>query len=60
MKDIAVLFARDPLKLTTDDIDTIIKEIRKRRDSFSTAAPSRKRETKTSKLLQGLDVEIDV
>ena len=65
MTDIAVLFARDPLKLTKNDIDHIIEELRKRRKQFGTIAEkaprtSRSRtprQTKADKLIEGLGAE---
>ena len=33
--DIALLFARDPLKLTDEDINTLIAKMREQRKSFS-------------------------
>lgn len=35
MSDIADIFARDPLKLTRDDISAVIKEFRAKRASFN-------------------------
>lgn len=35
MSDIALLFARDPLTLTREDISTIIAEMRKSRHAFN-------------------------
>lgn len=35
MTDVAELFARDPLKLTTPDIDAIIEHMRKARAQFN-------------------------
>lgn len=34
MSDLATLFARDPLKLTRDDVDEIIKHLRESRHKF--------------------------
>ena len=35
MSDLSELFARDPLSLTTVELDTIITEMRKKRASFN-------------------------
>lgn len=35
MSDIALLFSRDPLTLTREDISTIIEEMRKSRHAFN-------------------------
>lgn len=37
MSDIAELFRRDPLKLTTEDLDTIIASLRQARTQFTLA-----------------------
>ena len=61
--DIAVLFARDPLKLTRDDITKIIAALRAKRIKFGEPRPTRapaKRTTKKEKLVEGLDVEISL
>ena len=35
MSDMATLFARNPLSLTREDLDTIVAEMRKSRHAFS-------------------------
>ena len=65
--DIAVLFARDPLSLTKDDIDSIITAVRGMRTTFNDApvkpatqrAPAKPR-GKMAKLTEGLDIDIDL
>lgn len=37
MSDVAELFRRDPLKLTTEDLDTIIASLRQARTQFTLA-----------------------
>lgn len=57
MSDLSLLFARDPLSLTTEDIDTIIETMRKSRHSFNlgnTKAGSTKPLTAKQKELQSL------
>ena len=61
--DIAVLFARDPLKLTRSNIDAIIAALRDKRRTFGQPAPpsARKtRPTKADKLTEGIDVEVEL
>lgn len=71
--DIAILFARDPLKLTRDDIDKIVAELRTRRRSFDTPtselvetlpgvkSAKKRAPTKKDKLIEGLDdIEIEL
>jgi len=63
MSDISLLFARDPLTLTTEDVDAIIRDIRVRRTSFGGAAKPKaatkpKRQTKAAKLIEGLDEKV--
>lgn len=63
--DIAVLFARDPLQLTRADIDKVILALRAKRKTFGVPVekPKRaspRRATKSDKLLEGLDVDIEL
>lgn len=63
--DINLLFNRDPLSLTDDDIDKIIMEYRKRRASFN-AAPAvaagakGKSLTDKEKAVSSLKIELDL
>jgi len=50
--DINLLFSRDPMQLTDDDITDIIVEYRKRRVLFN-ASPSTPAAKKTPKLTEG-------
>lgn len=60
--DINELFSRDPLKLTSDDIDKIIEEMRKRRHLFKAgpakAAPAAK--TQKQEAVSKLKIELDL
>ena len=63
--DIAMLFARDPLKLTRADIDAIIAALRDKRRTFGqpTAKPAATRKTrvtKADKLTEGMDIEVEL
>ena len=62
--DIAVLFARDPLKLTRPDIDRIIEALRAKRKTFGEVKVKPKTATrrvrKSDKLIEGLDIEVDL
>ena len=61
--DIAVLFARDPLKLTRAEVDAIIAALRDKRRTFGQAAPTRARPkapTKAEKLIEGLDIKVEL
>lgn len=53
MTDIATLFATDPLQLSRDNIDQIIKEMRTNRHLFNTTgtAPSTKTPAKSKEVL---------
>ena len=61
---VAMLFARDPLELTTEDIDVVIMHMRDRRHQFKTASSSGKKAPAAPKLTKaekeikasGLDV----
>lgn len=43
MSDISELFARDPLKLTNEQVDEIIEEMRRKRHLFESATPAAKK-----------------
>ena len=62
--DINVLFSRDPLSLTDDDIDKIILEFRKRRHMFNSAPAATAAKTKTltdkEKAVSSLKIELDL
>ena len=62
--DIAMLFARDPLKLTRADIDAIIAALRDKRRTFGQpakpAATRKARVTKADKLTEGMDIEVEL
>ena len=61
--DIAVLFARDPLKLTRADISKIIEALRAKRGKFGEVKQKPKaatRVTKKDKLVEGLDLDISL
>ena len=56
--DIAVLFARDPLSLSDQDIDRIIEHTRARRKTFDPEKIVKpKVPTKTEKKIEGLSLE---
>ncbi len=46
MSTITELFQRDPLKMTTEDIDLIIAEMRKKRALFNSGKLTEKKPTK--------------
>lgn len=57
MSDLAELFARDPLKLTDEDIHSIIEEMRKSRHAFNAGnakAGSTKPKTEKQKQIASL------
>jgi hypothetical protein len=58
--DIATLFARDPLSLSTQDLDSIITGIRKMRHTFNEGqrAPTTKSLKKPAKPSLGLALEL--
>lgn len=61
MSDIAQLFATDPLKLTRDDISSIIKEFRAKRSAFNVGnmkAGSTKPLTEKQKAIEALGAKI--
>lgn len=63
--DINELFARDPLKLTDDDIDSIILEFRKKRAMFksnpgATRSGGVKKLTAKEQATKNLDIDIDI
>ena len=59
--DIAVLFARDPLKLTKIDIDKIIAGLRERRKNFNLEPePRQKHTTKAERLIENLDIKVNL
>lgn len=67
MSDINELFSRDPMKMTTEDIDKIIEEMRKKRHLFlagpvkekkAKAAPAPK--TLTAKAASNLELDLDL
>jgi len=63
--DINELFARDPLSLTDEEIDSIIAEYRKKRQLFKSnpaALTSKKKPKITAKeeATKGLDLDIDL
>lgn len=65
MSDLATLFARDPLQLTSEDIRSIIEEMRKSRHAFnagnmkagSTKPPTEKQKT-ISALAEKMNISI--
>lgn len=67
MTDINELFSRDPLKLTDDNIDEIIEEMRAKRHLFNSGAGTVKKAPAKSKLAKegsqlkaklGLDIDL--
>lgn len=65
MTDISLLFARDPLQLTRDDITTIVEEMRKSRHAFNlgnskagSTKPKTEKQKAQAKLLDGLDISL--
>lgn len=57
MSDLATLFARDPLKLTKDDIRSIVEEMRKSRHAFNAGnAKAGSTKPKTEKQKQVLEL----
>ena len=63
MTDLSTLFARDPLSLTKDDIETIISEMRKSRHAFNLGnakAGSTKPPTAKQKTLSDLASKLDI
>jgi hypothetical protein len=65
MTDLAELFSRDPLKLTRDDIQSIIEEMRKSRHAFNAGnakAGSTKPKTEKQKTIASLaeKMKIDI
>jgi len=63
MSDLAELFARDPLKLTDDDITAIITEMRKSRHAFNAGnakAGSTKPKTEKQKTIASLAEKMNI
>lgn len=63
MSDLAVLFARDPLKLTKDDIRSIVEEMRKSRHAFNAGnakAGSTKPKTEKQKAIASLTEKLKI
>lgn len=63
MSDLATLFATDPLKLTRDDIKTIVEAFRKSRHAFSlgnTKAGSTKPKTPKQKEVSALAEKLNI
>lgn len=63
MSDLAQLFARDPLKLTDDDIKSIIEEMRKSRHAFNAGnakAGSTKPKTEKQKAIASLAEKLSI
>jgi hypothetical protein len=62
MSDIAILFARDPLEMTEEDIDRIIESMREKRHLFNTgAAPTKGKLTKKEEeITEGLKLDLDL
>jgi len=65
MTDLAALFARDPLSLTSDDIESIIKTMRDKRSQFNldgTSAkvtPAKKPAKESALTAAGIDLKLD-
>lgn len=61
MSDIAALFARDPLKMSDEDIDRIISTMRERRHQFNTGAiKSAAKLTKKEEEVSGLKLDLNL
>lgn len=63
MTDIATLFARNPLDLTTEDLTAIIEEMRKSRHAFNAGnmkAGSTKPKTEKQKQLASIADKLDI
>lgn len=63
MNDISELFARDPLSLSSQDISTIVEEMRKARHSFNAGnmkAGSTKPKTAAQKQLGDLTSKLNI
>ena len=63
MTDIAELFARDPLQLSQQDIETIVVEMRKSRHAFNAGnmkAGSTKPKTEKQKAVSALASKLDI
>lgn len=63
MSDIAELFARDPLQLSQQDIETIVVEMRKSRASFNAGnmkAGSTKPKTEKQKAVAALSDKLNI
>lgn len=63
MSDIAELFARDPLQLSQQDIETIVVEMRKSRQSFNAGnmkAGSTKPKTEKQKAVAALSDKLNI
>jgi hypothetical protein len=63
MPDLAELFARDPLKLTKDDIRSIVEEMRKSRHAFNAGnanAGSTKPKTEKQKQIASLAEKLKI
>ena len=59
MTDITELFSRDPMKLTNENIDEIIEEMRAKRKLFESGAPAGKKKAPAKKTTGGsLDLDI--
>lgn len=60
--DVNILFSRDPMTYTNEDIDKIIAEFRKRRNSFNAAPAAAAKKPSTSKpsAISSLKIELDL
>lgn len=60
--DIALLFARDPLKMTNEDIDALIAAMREKRHLFTSApaAKGSKLTKKESEVADKLSLKLDL
>jgi hypothetical protein len=60
MSDIALLFARDPLELTDQDLDVIIAKFREARSSFGNAPAQKPAAKPKSASLAALANQIEI
>ena len=65
MSEIARIFATDPLRLTREDISTIVDAMRQKREAFNlgmvkagSMKPKTEKQEKTEELLKNLDIEL--